>query len=433
LARINLFSGESENIARMGSTNSLRNKNIIEKQERFVKQVEEWSISMLEEFVYLAYENCSSVGILRAILDNAVSRSALVSYVTSNEEFYKYLRFEKSALDNILKFGINRRCSIRAFEYENFLCPVSVSYYGDLLQREIVDHETRGGSGGILTLASTEALVMVCLLMLPKFLLSDDFKNFRTIERNRAIEMVKLPENLITTIPDILIAKDFPLGHTCYVQAEANLILPYSNFGISESEGTAVVLAQGQLACATLVAENTKTCDDLQNIVNAIDYLEIQSVFQSGSWLFAFIAAVENLPLSVTISTARRDRYGFPLIYVNKQFEVMTGYERSIVIGANCRFLQRRVHGYSSMESDNIHALSTALRCAEPVKVVITNYRKNGTPFKNLLLLRPIFDKTGVYKYVVGLQFDLTYYDTGAHTLRLADRLFSLLPHILAN
>ena len=419
----------------MGSTNSLRNKTAAfrEKNEKLVKQVEEWSISMLEDFVHLAYENCSDIGVLRAILSNSISRSALVSHIICNEEFLKYLKFEQTALDGILKFGITRRYGIRAYEYNVFFSSASSSYYGDLLQGEIKYRVTRGNSVDLLMQSSVETLLMACLLVLPKFLSSDDFKEFRTTERSRAKEIVGSQDNCITTIPDILLVKDYPLGHPRYVHADAYLSTNLSDIGVIDAGFVAQEATQDVISNASLVVEGMKTEDELQNVMNSIDYLEIPNLFQTGTFLFSFIAAVENLPLSVTISTGRKERYGYPLIYVNKQFEFMTGYERSVVIGANCRFLQRRIHGHSALESDNINSISSSLRNAEPVKIVITNYRKDGTPFKNLLMLKPLFNKQGVCMYVIGLQFDLTYYDTGAHTLRLADRLFSLLPHILAN
>jgi PAS domain S-box-containing protein len=40
------------------------------------------------------------------------------------------------------------------------------------------------------------------------------------------------------------------------------------------------------------------------------------------------------------LSPWRRGGQGFPLVYVNAEFERVTGYPREEIIGQNCRFLQ---------------------------------------------------------------------------------------------
>jgi PAS domain S-box-containing protein len=158
----------------------------------------------------------------------------------------------------------------------------------------------------------------------------------------------------------------------------------------------------------------------------SVDVKEIDRLLQSGSWLTSLLASVENLPVCVSLSTARKDRPGFPLIYVNACFEFTTGYPRSEIVGQNCRFLQA-----DKAEAESITRLSNALRDAKPVKVAITNFRKDGTPFKNLLAMKPIFDEAGVYRYVVGVQFDVTQEDATPMKLKLADELIRMLPNTI--
>jgi PAS domain S-box-containing protein len=92
----------------------------------------------------------------------------------------------------------------------------------------------------------------------------------------------------------------------------------------------------------------------------------------------------------VSLSTASKDRPGFPLIYVNTAFEVTTGYLRKDIVGRNCRFLQR-----GKGEPEAVKLLADALRDAQPVKVPITNFRRDGTEYSNLLAMKPIFDENG--------------------------------------
>lgn len=48
-------------------------------------------------------------------------------------------------------------------------------------------------------------------------------------------------------------------------------------------------------------------------------------------------------------------------------------------------------------EDESIARLTEALREAKPLKVAITNWRKDGTAFRNLLAIKPIMDQNGDY------------------------------------
>jgi len=119
-------------------------------------------------------------------------------------------------------------------------------------------------------------------------------------------------------------------------------------------------------------------------------------------WLKRLIEMTENLPICVTVSSTVR---GFPLIYVNKQFEKMTKYKKPDIIGQNCRFLQPKI----IPENENIQyiLMRNALEHKSPVSVIITNVKADGTSFQNLLALAPITDKLNNYIYVLGIQTEL--------------------------
>jgi hypothetical protein len=63
----------------------------------------------------------------------------------------------------------------------------------------------------------------------------------------------------------------------------------------------------------------------------------------------------------------------------------------------NCRFLQRGREPGDRAEEESIARLTEALREAKPLKVAITNWRKDGTAFRNLLAIKPIMDQNSDY------------------------------------
>ena len=97
------------------------------------------------------------------------------------------------------------------------------------------------------------------------------------------------------------------------------------------------------------------------------------------------------------------DPPGPRVVYANAAFTRMTGYAVAEIIGATPRILQ----GPGS-ERDAIERMGRALRAWQPIRVEVTNYRKDGTPFVVELHLRPVADATGWYTHWVAVQRDVT-------------------------
>ncbi len=91
-----------------------------------------------------------------------------------------------------------------------------------------------------------------------------------------------------------------------------------------------------------------------------------------------------------------------PIVYVNDAFERTTGYQRSSVIGRNCRFLQ----GPDS-DPEAVRRIRSAIEALEDISLDILNYRSNGEPFMNRLLIAPILDAQGKPVYFLGIQKEL--------------------------
>lgn len=91
-----------------------------------------------------------------------------------------------------------------------------------------------------------------------------------------------------------------------------------------------------------------------------------------------------------------------PIVYINDAFERTTGYQRSRVIGRNCRFLQG-----PDTDPAAVQKIRNAIEAGEDVAVDILNYRATGEAFMNRLLIAPISDGYGKPVYFLGVQKEL--------------------------
>jgi PAS domain S-box-containing protein len=88
-----------------------------------------------------------------------------------------------------------------------------------------------------------------------------------------------------------------------------------------------------------------------------------------------------------------------PIVYVNDAFERATGYARIGAIGRNCRFLQG-----SETDPAAVRRLGEAVRDEREAMVDILNYRVDGSPFWNRLMIAPLYDAEERLQYFLGIQ-----------------------------
>lgn len=105
-------------------------------------------------------------------------------------------------------------------------------------------------------------------------------------------------------------------------------------------------------------------------------------------------------PIATVISNPRRADN--PLEAANPAFCTLTGYSESEIIGRNCRFLAGELT--EPWVTDRIRK---AIGSRRPVLVDILNYRRDGSPFRNAVLVSPLFDHEGNLAWFLGSQVDL--------------------------
>lgn len=117
-----------------------------------------------------------------------------------------------------------------------------------------------------------------------------------------------------------------------------------------------------------------------------------------------------------------------PIVFANRAFRHLTGYEDHEIIGRNCRFLQ----GPRS-DRATIDRVRKAIADEDVLVVEILNYRKDGTPFWNALHLGPIYDADGRLVYFLGSQWDVSDVRAARSEERYARELARELSHRMKN
>lgn len=92
-----------------------------------------------------------------------------------------------------------------------------------------------------------------------------------------------------------------------------------------------------------------------------------------------------------------------PIIAVNQYFSDMTGYGADEVLDRNCRFLSG-----AGTEPWLTEKIREGVRDHHPVLVEIINYKKCGSPFRNAVLVAPIYNDGDELIYFLETQIEIT-------------------------
>ncbi len=113
------------------------------------------------------------------------------------------------------------------------------------------------------------------------------------------------------------------------------------------------------------------------------------------------LASIRISPIAAVISDPRLPLN--PIVAVNDAFCALTGYPVEEIIGRNCKFLAG-----PATEPWLTERISAGVRERRPVLVEILNYKRDRTPFRNAVLVAPVFDVQGELEYFLGSQVELS-------------------------
>lgn len=92
-----------------------------------------------------------------------------------------------------------------------------------------------------------------------------------------------------------------------------------------------------------------------------------------------------------------------PIVFASEEFHRTTQYGVNYAIGRNCRFLQG-----PRTDPHSVRRLREAIAAGRDTCETFVNYRRDGSPFMNLLMTAPLRDSRGNLRYFIGAQVDVS-------------------------
>ncbi|HEX8445968.1 MAG TPA: PAS domain-containing protein [Sphingomonas sp.] len=121
---------------------------------------------------------------------------------------------------------------------------------------------------------------------------------------------------------------------------------------------------------------------------------------ETRSYADRHVRLVTDSPIPSVISDPRLPDN--PIVACNTAFCELTGYPREEVVGRNCRFLSG-----PATEPWLTEEIRRGVREHRPVLVEILNYKRSGQPFRNAVLVAPIYDEQDDLLYFLGSQVEI--------------------------
>ena len=112
------------------------------------------------------------------------------------------------------------------------------------------------------------------------------------------------------------------------------------------------------------------------------------------------VQSIKNSPIASVLTDPRLPDN--PIVAVNRAFCTLTQYDEQEIVGRNCRFLAG-----PSTEPWLSDQIREAVARRAPTVTEILNYRKDGSTFRNAVLVAPVFDDDGELAWFLGSQVEL--------------------------
>jgi len=129
-----------------------------------------------------------------------------------------------------------------------------------------------------------------------------------------------------------------------------------------------------------------------------------------------FFAALQMTRMPMTLTDPNQPDN--PIVFANKAFLDLTGYEEHEILGRNCRFLQ----GVET-DRDSVAELRAAIDAKEAIALELINYRRDGSSFWNAVFIAPVLGPDGELLYFFASQLDVTRRRESEQSFRQAQKM----------
>lgn len=136
---------------------------------------------------------------------------------------------------------------------------------------------------------------------------------------------------------------------------------------------------------------------------------------------------IESSPIASVVTNPRLPDN--PIVSCNQAFLDLTQYPVEDVVGRNCRFLAG-----PGTEPWLTETIREGVRDHKAVMVEILNYKRDGTPFRNAVMVAPIYDEQQELLYFLGSQVELDENASGpslTRRVRATEKIRGLSPRQL--
>jgi PAS domain S-box-containing protein len=120
----------------------------------------------------------------------------------------------------------------------------------------------------------------------------------------------------------------------------------------------------------------------------------------SNSQLDALIASIQLTTIATVVTNPRLPDN--PIVAVNRAFEQLTGHLTADVVGRNCRLLRG-----PGTQAEASATLRRAVADGRPAMVELLNYRRDGSSFRNAVMVAPILGDDGLPALFIGSQMEV--------------------------
>lgn len=129
-----------------------------------------------------------------------------------------------------------------------------------------------------------------------------------------------------------------------------------------------------------------------------------------------FFAALQMTRMPMTLTDPNQPDN--PIVFANKAFLDLTGYEEHEILGRNCRFLQG-----AETDRDVVAELRAAIDAKDAIALELINYRRDGSSFWNAVFVAPVLGPDGELLYFFASQLDVTRRRESEQSFRQAQKM----------